>query len=893
MNLPLLATPGQYSLSATFVPQSSFQGSSTSTPFGVSKLGTTLVLNPTTPNVPLGNIVATLSDNHGNALVGKTVFFIVTGGANPFGLAVATDFSGKSRFIDPGLAPGFYTVSAYFSGAVPAPITQSLSDAQYLSSSTSLAAAEPTATMTSISAPTITYNANGSVTVMVSSTAGTVTGNVSLSVDGGTTVSKALTRGSATFTSSDIGALASPTAGDHPLNATYAAQGYFLASSAEGTLHVNTAATTTSISAPRITYNANGSVTVTESSTAGTVTGSVSLSVDGGTAVSKPLTGGSATFTSTDIATLSSLGAGDHSLSAIYAAQGNFSASSIPGTLHVNAAATTTSISAPTITYNANGSVTVMVSSTAGTVTGKVSLSVDGGTAVSRALTGGSATFTSTDIATLSSLGAGNHTLNATYAAQGNFSGSSATGTLQVNRAPTITAISAPTITYGVNGTVTVTVSSGAGTVTGNVSLSVDGGTAIVKGLSSGSATFTKAEIVSLSSLSAGNHSLNASYAAQGNFLASSTIGTLNVNQASTTTAITAPTINYDANGSVTVKVTSSAGPVTGNVSLSVDGGTAVSKALSSGSATFGSTDITALAYPSVGDHSLSANYSAQGNFAGSSATGSLHVNLATVVLNGPLALNGSIKGGVQLLAGNPITLNSGSSVAGDLIVVGTPKVVLNGTGKIQGTIVGSGNAQPSGYAITLNNGTVTGNLRTRVNPISMPTVAAPPAPTGTRNVSLNRTGQSPGDFATLRNLTLNANVGNVAIPPGNYGNFVANSASGFILGVAGSAQPATYYLQNLTMNSVSQLQVVGPVVVVMANGVTLNGAMGASSHPEWLQLNIACGGLTLNGGSTLAGLVTAPKGTVTLNTSTTLTGAVACNQLTVNTGGIVQGTGK
>jgi len=46
-----------------------------------------------------------------------------------------------------------------------------------------------------------------------------------------------------------------------------------------------------------------------------------------------------------------------------------------PGTLHVNPAATLTSISAPSITYNANGSVTVTVSSSAGTPTGNVSLS--------------------------------------------------------------------------------------------------------------------------------------------------------------------------------------------------------------------------------------------------------------------------------------------------------------------------------------------------------------------------------------------------------------------------------------------------------------------------------------------------------------------------------------
>ena len=107
----------------------------------------------------------------------------------------------------------------------------------------------------------------------------------------------------------------------------------------------NTAATTTtSISAPTITYNANGSVTVTISSAAGTPTGNVTLAVDGGNPVSKALFGGSATFTSTDIAALTSPNAGDHSLSASYAAQGNFASSSATGNLHVNQASSTTTV---------------------------------------------------------------------------------------------------------------------------------------------------------------------------------------------------------------------------------------------------------------------------------------------------------------------------------------------------------------------------------------------------------------------------------------------------------------------------------------------------------------------------------------------------------------------
>jgi uncharacterized membrane protein len=93
----------------------------------------------------------------------------------------------------------------------------------------------------------------------------------------------------------------------------------------------------------------------------------------------------------------------------------------------------------------------------------------------------------------------------------------------QLSAFPTTTAISAASVTYGTPASVTVSVSSAGGTVTGSVLLSVDGGPASTLALSSGSASF------SLGVLNAGSHSLSANFATQGNFLASSATGTISV----------------------------------------------------------------------------------------------------------------------------------------------------------------------------------------------------------------------------------------------------------------------------------------------------------------------------------------------------------------------------
>ena len=71
--------------------------------------------------------------------------------------------------------------------------------------------------------------------------------------------------------------------------------------------------------------------------------------------------------------------------------------------------------------------VTVTVNSNAGTPTGIVSLSVDGGAPLTASLSGGRAQFT------LSNPSRGTHTVNATYPAQQNFGSSGDSGILQVN----------------------------------------------------------------------------------------------------------------------------------------------------------------------------------------------------------------------------------------------------------------------------------------------------------------------------------------------------------------------------------------------------------------------------------------------------------------------------
>ena len=274
-------------------------------------------------------------------------------------------------------------------------------------------------------------------------------------------------------------------------------------------------------------------------------------------------------------------------------------------------------------------------------------------------------------------------------------------------------------------------------------------------------------------------------------------------------------------------------------------------------------------------------------NYTGSAA-GTLIITTTVLVRHAP-TLNGALNGSAQVLLPESITLNGGAAVSGDLLVPGTPSVRLNGRPNYAGTLDSSGDASPSDYTVTINGGATLRHVVRRTDAVEFPTLPAPPAPTGGRNVVLSSPGQSPGDFATIRNLTLNGNTGHLAVPAGTYGTLTANGNSGFILGVAGATEPATYNLQGLTLNGGGQLQVAGPIILNLGNGVILNGNVGSAAHPDWLLLNISSSGLTLNGNVTFSGFVVAPSGTVIVN-GATLTGGVISDRLIINGGGALNG---
>lgn len=449
---------------------------------------------------------------------------------------------------------------------------------------------------------------------------------------------------------------------------------------------VEQAGTTVSGTTPTLAYGQAGSSTVTVTGVAGAATpsGTVSYSIDGGTAQSVTLTAGSAS-----VPVPNTLSGGAHSIRLTYNGDTNYLSSS--GTVNF-----TIGIAANTITFTQPAAVTY------GTAPVTLTASATSGAAVTFTLASGPATL-SGNVLTIT--GTGSVVITASQAAGVDYAAPTpVTRTLTVNKATATVSGTAPSIAFGQSGSANVAVAGVAGGTVpgGTVGYSIDGATSQNVALASGSAT-----VPIPNTLSAGSHSIALSYSGDANYLpgtatlslsitegtlsitannatrvygtanpaftgtmtgevngdsftetftTSATVssnvgtyaivpsvtganlgdytmqvtdGTLTVTQASTTTTLSASANSINPGQSITLTAqvqSTSAGSITGSVNF-YDGTTLLGTAtLSAGAATYTTSTLSAGA-----THSLTATFVGDANFAGSTSSTAVSVPVGSL----------------------------------------------------------------------------------------------------------------------------------------------------------------------------------------------------------------------------------------------------------------------
>lgn len=389
------------------------------------------------------------------------------------------------------------------------------------------------------------------------------------------------------------------------------------------------AATTTTITSDNPDPSVVGqpyTVAVQVSSGGGTPTGTVTIS-DGSVQCNTPaLTGGAASCV------LTSTTAASKTLTATYAGNANFAASSGAAPHLVNRAATTTSIISDLPDPSSTGQLVTVVFSTitnapgAGSPVGTVSVTASGGAETCSA----SAAVGSCQLALV---GLGSRTLSASYAGNVNFAPSVGTAVHTVNAIPTTTTITSDSPDPSVVGqlyAVNVQVGSFNGTPSGTVTVNEGGGSCVTPPLVAGSGG------CSLVSTIVGQRTLTATYSGSAMFSASQAVATHTVQKANSATVISGVTPSpSNSNQPVTVSFAVSAaapgvGVPTGTVVVTVSGGVETCSASSaSGSCV--------LNLVGSGNRTLTASYAGDVRFnsSGGSAQQTVVASNTLIFLNG------------------------------------------------------------------------------------------------------------------------------------------------------------------------------------------------------------------------------------------------------------------
>jgi hypothetical protein len=419
------------------------------------------------------------------------------------------------------------SVTASFTGATTDTITATYNGDGTFATSTGqvnqmVVAGTPTTTTLTSSANPSAAGQSVTFTATVSASSGTPTGTVTFTdVSTGTNLGTVMLQnvGGAQKASVTTSFAAATT---DTITATYSGDATFAGSSAQLIQTVtNGTPTTTTITSSQNPSTVGQSVTFTATVAptggSGMPTGQVTFSVDGGAGTMVTLSGGKAMFST------ATLTATNHTITASYAGNGTFAASTGTFTQNVvNGTPTTTTLTSSQnpSAFGQSVTFTATVTATSGTPAGTVSF-VDTTTSIALGTVtlapGGGGATASVSISTLT---IGSHSISATYNGNGTFAPS--TGTLSQTVATGTTTVtltssqnpSAPN--QAVTFTATVRVATGSGTPTGTVTFK-DGSTALGIATLSTTGGVTTATFTT-TALTNGSHPITAVYSGDANF---------------------------------------------------------------------------------------------------------------------------------------------------------------------------------------------------------------------------------------------------------------------------------------------------------------------------------------------------------------------------------------
>jgi hypothetical protein len=621
-------TAGTHTVEAVYSGDTYYASSTGySATISVSKTTTTLTLLPVTTTPSAGSSLQVTANivpsTYGTTQPSGTVTITLDNAVVATGnVTQGTPSSATVSFTVP--SAGQHTLQATYSGDSYYASATAISVPLNVSKST------PTVVVT----PATTTPATGSLLQLTASisppaSGGTsATGTVNFLLDGTTPLGTAgVSAGSPSTATLNITV---PSIGTHSVTAVYSGDGnYYTATSSPVELYVTKGSTTLTVT-PATTSPLGGSTMVITATINTTIsgstvpTGTVSFTLDGGSAGSGTVVGGTTASTTITVPT-----SGTHTLQASYSGDTNFNSSISPTVIFTVAKTPTTVVVVPSTTTPALGSTlpvsaTVTPSALGATLpSGTITFTVDGVAEAIQAVTPGTPATASY---TLPALSPGSHSIGATYSGDTYYASATATTVaVAVPKSPTSITVTPATITpsggssLAVSATITVT-SIGPTLPTGTVAYTLDGASVATSAVVPGSPATSS---VVLPSMTPGTHILQATYSGDTYYATSTAPGvTLTVSKSATSITIAPSTLTPTAGGSMIVTAyIISPSPATafpsGTVTITEDGVT-----VGTGTVVAGSPSLANITIPLVtaGAHILEGTYSGDTYYTGSTS---------------------------------------------------------------------------------------------------------------------------------------------------------------------------------------------------------------------------------------------------------------------------------
>src|SRR6185369_10738357 len=259
----------------------------------------------------------------------------------------------------------------------------------------------------------------------------------------------------------------------------------------------------------------------------------------------------------------------------------------------------------------------------------------------------------------------------------------------------------------------------------------------------------------------------------------------------------------------------------------------------------------------------------------------------AVVSRRKPTLNSGRIEGSLRGFSGDNFAVAGQFQLTGDMFTAGTPTINVQNGATYGGVVSDGGSTSPSGYTVTLQTGvSMPGRIHRQADPLQLPTdiPTSVPAASGTRSVTISSAADlsSIGDWATVRDITVNAAGLTIDVPPGNYRKLSIGSTSQL------NFSAGTYnFSDTITMNNGGKIQATSKVIITVANALNINYGfitLGANTLPGDVRLNlVTTAGCSLNGSSQFSALVRAPNTTLHLNGTSQIRGQVIANYVDFN----------